>query len=88
MADYKVKAEGLNEALSAFFAVSPPHMRPIDVYDALPQPEDLDESGRCWWFYLDLYSNPCWVLASEALVDGDLCKYWLAAKHMSNPIAE
>lgn len=88
MADYKVKAEGLNEALSTFFAVTPPHMKPIEMEEALPQPEDLDDSGCCWWFYLDVYGNPCWVLSSPFLVDGDLCRHWLAAKHIANPIAE
>jgi flavin-dependent dehydrogenase len=86
MADYKVKAEGLNEALSTFFAIAPPHLKPIEVQEALPQPEDLDHWHRCWWFYANDYGDSCWVLTDAHSVVSGGATHWLAANHIANPL--
>lgn len=85
MADYKVKAEGLNEAISSFFAVSPPHLRPVEVQEALPQFEDFDLVGRCWWFYVDACGDPCWVLTDPQSTISEGASHWLSANLIANP---
>lgn len=85
MADYKVKAEGLNEALSTFFAITPPHLKPIKSGDTQPGDEDVDERGRCWWFFLNHRLEPCWVLGHPSVIDREYCTHWLPFKHIANP---
>ncbi len=89
MADYKVKAEGLNEALSTFFAITPPHLRPVDIHEALPQEDDVDEMGRCWWFHTSGYGDPYWALADHTfMASNEYVTHWIAAKHIACPLVD
>jgi hypothetical protein len=40
-----------------------PAIQPVAVAERLPEPEDCDEEGRCWWGFegSDDY-EPCWAL--------------------------
>lgn len=81
MTEYQVKSREFNVGLANYLTVR----QPIEVQEALPQPEDLDHLGRCWWFYVNDYGDSCWVLTDPYSMITGAATHWVAAIFITDP---
>jgi hypothetical protein len=58
----------LDDARREFTRYSRPAITPIPVSERLPEAEDCDAEGRCWWgFPTDSDDLDCWVLIADPM---------------------
>jgi hypothetical protein len=82
----------LDRARAALARWGHPTPTPIPVSERLPEPEDCDAEGFCWWFSA---ADPtvstfgvaaCWVLRKHEPEDDDWRTHWLPATALPLPL--
>ena len=94
----RIKLRKLKELIASSLSLSRPTIQPVPVSERLPEPEDCDAEGRCWWWHPahieDDFDND-WVLlnhewAGLVLRDSDnspIYTHWLPANALPTPEA-
>ena len=65
-------------------------LRPIPVSERLPEPEDCDELGRCWWFDMRVWklSGPMEDSEESMHILAACFSHWLPAHALPLPEGE